>query len=115
MTKEEGYEAFESALKSARSEWERRLGAIQGDRRREKAPLVADLPDQAIQRENDATLDALDDQGRKELAAIESALARIESRTYGICLACGEEIPRPRLHAYPTAERCIACEEGRSV
>jgi RNA polymerase-binding protein DksA len=114
-TKEAEYESFESALKSARSEWEKRLNAIRSDRRREKAPLVADFPDQAIQRENDETLDALDAQGRKELAAIESALRRIEARSFGICLGCGEEIPTPRLRAYPTAERCVDCEEAVSA
>jgi DnaK suppressor protein len=48
-----------------------------------------------------------------ELAAIEAALARIESGTFGACLDCGRPIPPKRLATLPAVETCIACAERR--
>jgi len=45
------------------------------------------------------------------LQTIEAALARIADGSYGICTDCGGEIGRARLKAYPTAERCLPCQE----
>jgi DnaK suppressor protein len=47
-----------------------------------------------------------------ELRDIESALARIEEGTYGQCVDCGKPIRHARLVVYPTAKRCIACQEA---
>jgi len=103
------YHELEAKLLDTQTEWERRIERIQSDRRRQSAPLESDLEDQAIQRENDATLDALDERGRQELGAIESALARLASGTFGDCLQCGEPIDPGRISARPTAETCMAC------
>ncbi len=46
-----------------------------------------------------------------ELQEVDAALARLEDGTYGVCLECGAPIPVPRLDAYPSAARCIACQE----
>jgi RNA polymerase-binding protein DksA len=46
-----------------------------------------------------------------EMRDIEAALERLSSGVYGICVECGSEIPQARLHAYPTAKRCRACQE----
>jgi RNA polymerase-binding protein DksA len=43
------------------------------------------------------------------LNEVEAALARIETGTYGLCEACGKEIPRKRLDAAPYVARCAAC------
>ena len=50
-----------------------------------------------------------------ELQAVDAALARIADGTYGACVECGEPIPYARLAAYPTAARCIACQEKLEV
>jgi RNA polymerase-binding transcription factor DksA len=102
-------EQVQAKLLEARIEWERRLDAIQADRRREGAPLDPDFGDQAIQRENDAALDALDARGRQELEAIESTLQRIASGTFGRCVRCSEAISPDRLRAQPTAGSCLPC------
>jgi DnaK suppressor protein len=47
----------------------------------------------------------------QELQTIEAALARIGDGSYGNCIDCGGEIGRARLKAYPTAERCLPCQE----
>ena len=44
---------------------------------------------------------------------IEAALQRIRNGEYGVCIDCGEDVTFPRLMAYPTAKRCIVCQEQR--
>jgi RNA polymerase-binding protein DksA len=44
------------------------------------------------------------------LAAIESALKRIDEGTYGTCVSCGEQIRYERLEATPWASLCIDCK-----
>jgi DnaK suppressor protein len=44
---------------------------------------------------------------------IEAALQRIKNGEYGVCIDCGEEVAFSRLMAYPTAKRCIECQEQR--
>lgn len=100
---------FEAKLIESRIALDRRLDAIRSDRRHTEEPLDPDFAEQAVQRENDETLDGLDAQGQRELEAIEAALARIQNGTYGECLKCGESIPEARLYAYPTAAQCITC------
>ena len=46
-----------------------------------------------------------------ELDEVDAALARMRAGTYGECSDCGEPIALARLSAYPTAVRCVACQE----
>lgn len=48
-----------------------------------------------------------------EIRDIEAALQRIRRDEYGVCIDCGEDVTFPRLMAYPTAKRCIVCQEQR--
>jgi DnaK suppressor protein len=47
-----------------------------------------------------------------EIRDIEAALERLAAGTYGECLQCGAKIPRSRLNAYPTAKRCLPCQQA---
>lgn len=47
-----------------------------------------------------------------ELANVEQALARVADGSYGECADCGGAIPYARLAAYPSARRCVACQEA---
>lgn len=47
-----------------------------------------------------------------ELTNVDAALARMHDGSYGTCADCGETIAAPRLLAYPTATRCIDCQEA---
>ncbi len=47
----------------------------------------------------------------KLLRAIEDALARVESGSYGVCVDCEEEISSARLKAVPWTKVCISCKE----
>ena len=53
---------------------------------------------------------ALENHVLESLAAIDLALARIDSNDYGVCVGCFIDIPYQRLHAFPAAARCIDCK-----
>lgn len=44
---------------------------------------------------------------------IEAALRRVKDGDYGVCTDCGDDVGFARLQAYPTAKRCIVCQEKR--
>ncbi len=46
------------------------------------------------------------------LLEVDSALARIEAGTHGVCRICNNPIEDARLHANPAAPTCIAHREG---
>jgi DnaK suppressor protein len=54
---------------------------------------------------------ALEERESAELVAIDDALKRIADGSYGLCLDCGASIATARLHANPTALRCVGCQE----
>ena len=47
----------------------------------------------------------------KILQAIEEALERLSSGSYGVCRDCGEDIAPARLNAIPWTRVCIECKE----
>lgn len=53
---------------------------------------------------------SLAEQERRELRAIERALLKIASGTFGICEECEEEIPAKRLSVLPQARLCAKCQ-----
>lgn len=55
----------------------------------------------------------MSDRDRQKLGAIEEALERIESGSYGICDSCEEEIPVERLKAMPFTRLCVQCQSER--
>ena len=46
-----------------------------------------------------------------EVSDIEQALIRIATGVYGVCIDCEAVISFERLSAYPTAKRCLACQQ----
>jgi RNA polymerase-binding protein DksA len=47
----------------------------------------------------------------QEIRDSEAALERIAQGTFGDCVSCGEPIAVARLQAYPTAKRCLDCQQ----
>jgi DnaK suppressor protein len=60
-------------------------------------------------------LDRLDEREKREIEAIDLALTRIETGSYGRCEGCGKDIPMARLQAVPTTTTCLACGEAREA
>ena len=42
--------------------------------------------------------------------AVVSAMERVMTGTYGMCVDCGKPVPEGRLEARPEAARCVACQ-----
>jgi RNA polymerase-binding transcription factor DksA len=47
-----------------------------------------------------------------ELTQVDAALARMREGAYGECVDCGDAIAPARLAVYPTAMRCVTCQEA---
>jgi|TARA_R100000501_G_scaffold1440_2_gene4357 DnaK suppressor protein len=48
----------------------------------------------------------------QQLAAITTALGRLDNDEYGYCLKCGEELTPRRLDHNPAVTTCIDCPRG---
>lgn len=48
-----------------------------------------------------------------EVRDIVAAEQRLAAGQYGVCIDCGAAVRYKRLDAYPTAKRCLACQERR--
>jgi DnaK suppressor protein len=46
------------------------------------------------------------------LRMMDAALVRIQLGTFGVCLACGEDINPRRLDALPWTQYCLRCQQG---
>jgi RNA polymerase-binding protein DksA len=89
------------------------LAASSQQHYRDLAGTVTDTADEALA----ATLVDMDtaiiDRHVVELRDIDAARDRIEQETYGICIDCGDAVAYERLAAYPTAKRCLRCQQKR--
>jgi len=47
----------------------------------------------------------------RDIRDIEAAFHRLKAGEYGICTDCGTEIDFERLLAYPSAKRCLVCQQ----
>ena len=97
---------YEKRLRNRLRELNERLEAIEDDL---DEPADQDAEERATEREGDEVLENLGNAGLAEIRMIQAALARIEDGTYGICVACGEDISEERLEVVPHAPRCRHC------
>jgi RNA polymerase-binding protein DksA len=100
------YQILRATLEEKLGSLQHRLGKITHDLRQAAEP---DAEEQAISRENDEVLEYLDNTSREELQQLQTAIARIDAGTYGVCTQCGAEISDQRLAALPYTTTCIAC------
>ena len=105
-------------LEQRQHQLDRRLADHLGGRSRAEhaREVLTQDADDAPQREGERELDlAMTDLETQELGEVSEALLRMdsESESYGLCAACGTEIPFDRLRAEPWARRCVPCETAR--
>ena len=98
--------AAKARLEAQLAELEERQARIADDL---AEPLNADSGEQAVEMEDDASLEGQGALVTKEIASVKRALGRIEDGIYGECVRCGEEISEARLEARPEAALCIDC------
>jgi DnaK suppressor protein len=89
------------------------LAASDTQHYRDLAGTVTDAADEALA---DALVDvdiAIIDRQVNELRDIDAARERMQHQRYGMCIDCGDAVPYERLAAYPTAKRCVRCQQQR--
>lgn len=69
---------------------------------------------EASEESNHDRYQALVDELKARVYALDEALARVGSGTYGYCMNCGAMIDTDRLAIVPTATLCLACERGKA-
>ena len=77
--------------------------------REQRQSVDDDSAEQAIEREDDEALDAIEHAALLEIGEINHALGRLHAGTYGRCVSCGEKIDPRRLHVMPAAATCLIC------
>jgi DnaK suppressor protein len=75
------------------------------------ADEVQDVADKALSSYSRELLYGLSDAERRTLQLVEEAITRIDAKTFGACVHCGEKIQPRRLDAVPWARHCINCQE----
>jgi DnaK suppressor protein len=106
---------FKAALLQQRGSLLTQLNALRGgdvDRAQASAEHFATRDDTPAAANSARDLElAMDAHDTSEIAAINTALQRIEDGSYGECVDCGAHIAEARLKAAPEAARCIHCQE----
>jgi DnaK suppressor protein len=74
-----------------------------------------DIADKAANSYTKEFLFSLSNSERQLLQQVDNALARIESRTYGVCASCEDTLNLKRLQAVPWATLCISCQEKQEL
>lgn len=93
-------------LEAQLAELKQRLDHVETDL---AEPLNADASEQAVEVQDDASLEAQALLIHRDMASINRALLRIENGTYGECVRCGGDIAPTRLEVRPEAALCIDC------
>ena len=98
--------ANKDRLEAQLAELKGRLGRVEGDL---AEPLDPNSTEQAIEVEDDPSLEGQAQLIHREIVSVNRALDRIASGTYGECVRCGGPIAPARLEARPEAALCIDC------
>ena len=102
------YETLKAELEERRALMQARLASIKKDVTQEHS---GDSAEQAQERENDEVVDAIGNETRQSLHAIQVALDKIAEGSYGECEKCGKDIGEARLRVIPEAALCVTCAD----
>jgi DnaK suppressor protein len=70
-----------------------------------------DEADRCVVSMSKESLFELSSKRRTALRLIEAALRRVADGSFGVCVACGDDIQSRRLQAVPWTQFCLACQE----
>jgi RNA polymerase-binding transcription factor DksA len=79
----------------------------------ELAGEVADVGDESVATAMTDLDHAIVERHVDEIRDIDGALARMRAHRYGRCIDCDDDIEPARLLAFPTAKRCVDCQNVR--
>lgn len=102
---------FKRRLLEKREELLARVGRGQEAARDSHVAEVQDSIDRVISTEDKEAGFQEATQAAQMLRKVEEALERLQSGSFGICLACGKPIDTERLEALPWAAYCLADQE----
>jgi DnaK suppressor protein len=77
---------------------------------REKEPAIQDVADMAVESYTKEFMFGKSSGDRAILLQVNEALERIDDKSFGVCIHCGEPIHAKRLDAVPWAQFCLRCQ-----
>lgn len=104
-------EAFRKRLIAKQAELLRLVTKSEQDGREADEEATQDVADKAANSYTKEFLFHQSDDNRRMLNLVNEALERIKTSSYGLCVACQEEVQAKRLDAVPWARHCIECQE----
>lgn len=109
MTRE--MEQLKEKLENLRQESMRFLERLRHESRSLETDGTQDSADQCVANLSKESLFEQSSQKRTTLRLIEAALQRMTEGSFGICVACSDEIQTRRLQAVPWTQFCLSCQE----
>jgi DnaK suppressor protein len=104
-------EYFKKRLLTKQEELLRLVTKSEQDGREADGEATQDIVDKAANSYTKEFLFKQSDENRRVLVLISEAFDRIKEGTYGLCVACEEEVQQKRLEAVPWARHCLGCQE----
>lgn len=104
-------EAYKKRLHQKQEELLRLVSKSEQDGREADEEVTQDIADKAANSYTKEFLFHQSDDNRRALQLVTEALERMKTSTYGLCVACHEEVESKRLEAVPWARHCIECQE----
>ena len=104
-------ESYKKRLLAKQEELRRLVAKSEQDGREADEEITQDLADRAANSYTKEFLFHQSDDNRRILQLVQEALERVHNGSYGLCVACQEDVQQKRLEAVPWARHCIECQE----
>jgi DnaK suppressor protein len=104
-------ELYRKRLQTKHEELLRVVTKSEHDGREADEEGTQDVADKAANSYTKEFLFHQSDENRRVLQLVNESLGRIKDGSYGLCVACHEEVQQKRLEAVPWARHCIECQE----
>jgi DnaK suppressor protein len=104
-------ESYRKRLVQKQQELQRLVSKSEQDGREDDEEATQDIADKAANSYTKEFLFHQSDDNRRMLQLVNEALERLKNGSYGLCVACHEEVEAKRLEAVPWARHCIGCQE----
>jgi DnaK suppressor protein len=104
-------EVYRKYLLAKQAELLQAVAKSERDGREADEEPTQDIADKAANSYTKEFLFHRSDENRRVLQLVNEALERARVGTYGLCVACGDEVQSKRLEAVPWARHCIQCQD----
>jgi DnaK suppressor protein len=112
LTKQEK-QAYRKTLLEQKEKILRKLSQFRNESLEVETDIAQDIVDKAETSYTKEFLLSLSDAEREQLALIDEALKRLETKEFGICQMCQRPIGKKRLSALPWTPYCIDCQQKK--